>query len=228
MAGYAAFKAKLETAERDGTPVAYSKVAVWLGSDANKHPNLMGEVNDKLFTHQQGIGEIHFCDTAGQNFVILQPPKASVSANFNEPNHLADLPAYYTTYLLDTRCTRCAELDYAVLFTWTLAEEISVTDADDVASKIAEHAHQLAAMTKLRKLSLTFQWDTSAALRASNYFDNQERLDTVKFFMLNAPNGAEMRRMEGQLQTIATNQQRQGFTVGRGFNCVEVTRDPVV
>lgn len=186
----------------------------------------MDEVNDKLFTQQEAIGEIHFCDTAGQNFVILKPARAeqSVSANFREPNHLADLPAYYTTYLLDIRYGKCAELDYPVLFTWTLAEEISVTDADDVASKIAEHAHQLADLNKLRRLSLTFQWGTSAALRASNYFDNQKHLKTVKFFMLSAPNKAEKRK----LATIAANQKRQGFIVGRGFNYVEVTRGPVV
>lgn len=220
MDAYNAFKSALEQAKRDGKPVAYEKVEISLG----EHPNLMDEVNNKIFTEQKGIDELHFYDTAGHSFIILQPAVRGLTAKFQQPNRLANLPVDYTTYTIDIRYTKADEDDYPVIFTWTRAQTIDLLDANGLANKLATDARRLAALTELKSLSLTFQPDTCAQLRASNYFDNQKSLVAVKFYLPHAPTEAET----NNLKAIAANQQRRGFTVERDYYEVVVTRDPVV
>lgn len=166
----------------------------------------MTEVNNKLFTEQQGIREINFKDLTGE--VTLWPGEKRVSAIFKQPGHLADLPIDYEFYKKIDVSDMEVE-DYQEMFKWTLAKYIDIRDTTDLADKVMKAARRLVDLTQLETLRFTYDKEKYKNLLASWFFINQSNLKTVTFYSRGPYDQADSDR----LTTIAKNQRMRGFAV---------------
>lgn len=206
---YAAFKASLQ---KDDVP-SYSKVSV--GPLACR--NVLGEV--KELEHRETIAEIDFADKKG-NFVRIRPPERMVVAKFKQEHCFSTLPVDYATYVIDVHdaSVKVSNSDIRVIFTWTQAENLTVSDLDSVATRIGKQAKQLKQLPDLKAITLDYPENGFGDLRASHYFGNLKQVKTVTF-------GNPDRYEDAKLKAIQANQMALYDAVIEG-NAVVCKRKP--
>lgn len=127
------------------------------------------------------FSQIKFTDKKG-NVVTLYPSIGNVSAVFVEKNMIHVLPTNLKAYNIDLYKAEVPKEDIDLLCTLSpTATDLTISDASDVANKMAKCGSKMNKLKKLVNLILSYQLNTYTHLRYGPFFENMKTLNMLTF-----------------------------------------------
>lgn len=134
------------------------------------------------------FSQIKFTDKKG-NVVTLYPSIGNVSAVFVEKNMIHVLPTNLKAYNIDLYKAEVPKEDIDLLCTLSpTATDLTISDASDVANKMAKCGSKMNKLKKLVNLILSYQLNTYTHLRYGPFFENIKALNMLRFKGRDDPN----------------------------------------